>query len=158
MVQNKMATARLGLEIWALTSIPERADVGDGSRGERGTSETLDLPVTVSRLMTSERKYAFEPYCVLFASLIRRLLRNMLCCRHFVLYQGVAFFIKPVSQIATRCDWSQDLRFINTDSIYLKQPPTKNFCTFRSQWFVLFLLCLYIRVTLHDGISKVFDT
>ena len=78
MVQNKMATAKLGFEICALTTIPERADVGDGSpkplrrrEGYRaafnglegyyrehvkekseGASETPDLPVTVSKLMT----------------------------------------------------------------------------------------------------------
>ena len=31
MVENKMAAAKLGFEIYALTTIPERADVGDGS-------------------------------------------------------------------------------------------------------------------------------
>ena len=40
MLKNKMAKAKLGLEIYTLTTIPERADVGDGSGGERGTSET----------------------------------------------------------------------------------------------------------------------
>ena len=45
MVENKMATARLGLEISAFTTIPERADVGDGSGGERGTSETPPKPL-----------------------------------------------------------------------------------------------------------------
>ena len=44
MVQNKMATAKLGFELCALTTIPERADVGDGPGGERGTSETLPKP------------------------------------------------------------------------------------------------------------------
>ena len=29
MVENKMAAAKLGFEIYALTTIPERADVGD---------------------------------------------------------------------------------------------------------------------------------
>ena len=33
MIQNKMATEKLGFEICALTTIPERADVGDGSVG-----------------------------------------------------------------------------------------------------------------------------
>ena len=140
-----MATARLGFELCALTTIPERADVGDGSGGERGTSETPpeplrrregrrgatnrledyyrwlrfitvedyyrcegevrggergtsetpDLPVTVSKLMTCERKYAFEPCCMLFASLIRRLLCIIPCRRHFVLYHEGEFFIRP---------------------------------------------------------------
>ena len=45
MVQNKMAMAISGLEICALTTIPERADVGDGSGGKRGTSETLPKPL-----------------------------------------------------------------------------------------------------------------
>ena len=107
MVQNEMVAAISELEICTLTTIPERADVGDGSGGERGTSETPpkplrrreghqaaingfegyyrehvkgksegtsetpDLLVTVSKLMTCERKYAFEPCCMLFASLIR---------------------------------------------------------------------------------------
>ena len=31
MVEKKMAAANLGFEIYALTTIPERADVGDGS-------------------------------------------------------------------------------------------------------------------------------
>ena len=89
-----------------MTTIPERADMGDGPGGEQGTSETPpkplrrregqqaafnglegyyryhvkrksegasetpDFPVTVSNLMTCERKYAFEPCCKLFASLI----------------------------------------------------------------------------------------
>ena len=35
MVENKMAAAKLGFEIYALTTIPERADVGDGSEDER---------------------------------------------------------------------------------------------------------------------------
>ena len=33
MVENKIAAAKLGFEIYALTTIPERADVGDGSGG-----------------------------------------------------------------------------------------------------------------------------
>ena len=40
MLQNKMAKAKLGLEIYALTTIPERADVGDGS----GASEERARP------------------------------------------------------------------------------------------------------------------
>ena len=39
-----MAAAKLGLEIYALTTIPERAEMGDGSGGERGTSETPPEP------------------------------------------------------------------------------------------------------------------
>ena len=35
-----MAAAKLGFEIYALITIAERADVGDASGGERGTSET----------------------------------------------------------------------------------------------------------------------
>ena len=45
MLKNKMAKAKLGLEIYTLTTIPERADVGDGSGGERGTSETPPKPL-----------------------------------------------------------------------------------------------------------------
>ena len=45
MVENKMAAAKLGFEIYALPTIPERADVGDGSGGERGTSETPPKPL-----------------------------------------------------------------------------------------------------------------
>ena len=45
MLQNKMVTTNLGLEIYALTTIPERADVGDWSGGERGTSETPPKPL-----------------------------------------------------------------------------------------------------------------
>ena len=71
MLKNKMAATKLGFEIYALTTVPERADVGDASGGERGTSETPDLPVTVSKPMTCERMYAFEPCCMLFASLLR---------------------------------------------------------------------------------------
>ena len=42
MVENKMAAAKLGFEIHALTTtIPERADVGYG----RGTSETPPKPL-----------------------------------------------------------------------------------------------------------------
>ena len=48
---------------------------GEVRGGERGTSETPDLPRNLSRLMTCERKYAFAPCRMLFASLIRRLLR-----------------------------------------------------------------------------------
>ena len=44
-LQNKMATVKLGFEISALTTIPERADVGDGSGGEQGTSETPPKPL-----------------------------------------------------------------------------------------------------------------
>ena len=44
MAQNKMGTEKLGFKIYALTTVPERADVGDGSGGERGTSETLPNP------------------------------------------------------------------------------------------------------------------
>ena len=33
MVENKMAVAKLGFEIYALTTIPERADVGGWVRG-----------------------------------------------------------------------------------------------------------------------------
>ena len=40
-----MAAAKLGLEIYVLTTIPERADVADGSGGERGTSETPPKPL-----------------------------------------------------------------------------------------------------------------
>ena len=40
-----MATAKLGFEIYAITTIPERADVGDGSGGEQGTSETPPEPL-----------------------------------------------------------------------------------------------------------------
>ena len=118
----KMAAAKLGFEIYALTTIPERVDVGDASGGERGASETPpkpvrrreghraafnglegyyrervkgksegasetpDFPVTVSKLMTCERKYAFEPCCMLFASLIRGLLCIIRSHRHFVFY------------------------------------------------------------------------
>ena len=99
MVENKMAVAKLGFEIYALTTIPERGTsetppkplrrreghraAFNGLEGycrehvkgkSEGASETPDLPVTVSKLMTCERKYAFEPCCMLFASLIRRLL------------------------------------------------------------------------------------
>ena len=45
MLQNKMATAKLGFEIYALATIPVRSDVGDGSGGERGTSETPPKPL-----------------------------------------------------------------------------------------------------------------
>ena len=45
MVENKIAAAKLGFEIYAFTTIPERADVGDGSWGERGTSETPLKPL-----------------------------------------------------------------------------------------------------------------
>ena len=45
MVENKMAAAKLEFEIYSLTTIPERADVGDGSGGERGTSETPPKPL-----------------------------------------------------------------------------------------------------------------
>ena len=45
MVQNKMATAILGFEICALTTVPKRVDVGDGSGDERGTSETPSKPL-----------------------------------------------------------------------------------------------------------------
>ena len=38
-----------------------------------GEKNSLILPITVSKLMTCERKYAFEPCCMLFASLIRGL-------------------------------------------------------------------------------------
>ena len=64
-LKNKMATAKLGFEIYAFATIPERADVWDGPGGERGTSETPDLPGTVSKLMTCERKYAWltPPFC-----------------------------------------------------------------------------------------------
>ena len=44
MLKNKMAAAKLGFEIYALTTIPERADVGDGSNpfGEgRATGQLL---------------------------------------------------------------------------------------------------------------------
>ena len=37
MLKNKMAAAKLGFEIYALTTIPERADVGD----ERATGQLL---------------------------------------------------------------------------------------------------------------------
>ena len=47
MLQNKMAKAKLGLEICALTTIPERNDVGDRSGGERGKNETQ--PKTLRR-------------------------------------------------------------------------------------------------------------
>ena len=63
----------------------------------RGMSETPHLPVTVSKLMTCERKYAFEPCCMLFASLLRGLLRIIRCRSHFVFYQGVGLFKRPVS-------------------------------------------------------------
>ena len=36
-----MAAAKLRLEIYALTTIPERADVGDGSGGERDHAQTV---------------------------------------------------------------------------------------------------------------------
>ena len=36
-----MATTKLGFEIYAITTIPERADVGYGSEGELRTSETI---------------------------------------------------------------------------------------------------------------------
>ena len=39
MLQNKMEAAKLGFEIYALTTIPERADVGDGSGVGMGTLE-----------------------------------------------------------------------------------------------------------------------
>ena len=45
MVENKMAAAKLGFEIYALTTIPERADVAEGPAGERGTSETPPNPL-----------------------------------------------------------------------------------------------------------------
>ena len=45
--------------------------------------------------MTFERKYAFEPCCMLVATLIRRLLRIMRSRRHFVSYHGVELFIGP---------------------------------------------------------------
>ena len=40
MVENKMAAAKLGFEIYAFTTIPERADVGDGSEGEQDPAQT----------------------------------------------------------------------------------------------------------------------
>ena len=40
MLQNKMATPKLGFEIYALTTIPERADVGMG----QGASEERVRP------------------------------------------------------------------------------------------------------------------
>ena len=40
-----MAAAKLGFEIYAVTTIPERADVGDESEGERRTSETPPKPL-----------------------------------------------------------------------------------------------------------------
>ena len=45
MVQNKIAMAKLGFEICALTTIPKRADVGGGSVGEQETIETLPIPL-----------------------------------------------------------------------------------------------------------------
>ena len=45
MLQNKMVRAKLGFKIYALTTIPERADAGDGSGGERGTSESPPKPL-----------------------------------------------------------------------------------------------------------------
>ena len=45
MVQNKMATAKLGFEICPLATIPERADVRDGSGGKRETSDTPPKPL-----------------------------------------------------------------------------------------------------------------
>ena len=45
MVEKKTAAAKLGFEIYALTTIPERADMGDGSGGEQGTSETPSKPL-----------------------------------------------------------------------------------------------------------------
>ena len=102
MLQNKMVKAKLGLEIYALTTIPVRADVGDGSGGERGTSETPDLPVTVSKLITCVRKYAFEPCCVLFASLIQGLLCIIRCRRHFDFYHEVGKFKRPKTISLTR--------------------------------------------------------
>ena len=146
-----MAAAKLGFEIYALTTIPERADVGDGPGRERGKSETPPKSlrrregqrevisglkgycrehvkgkskgaseerarprpnpfgegrateqllmgsrvITVSKLMTCERKYAFEPCCMLFASLIRGLLCIIRCRRHFVFYHGVGLFKRP---------------------------------------------------------------
>ena len=45
MLQNKMATVKLGFEIHALTAIPERADVRDESGGERGTIENPPKPL-----------------------------------------------------------------------------------------------------------------
>ena len=53
--------------------------------------------ITVSKLMTCERKYAFEPCCKLFASLIRGLLCIIRCRRHFVFYHGVEIFWRPLS-------------------------------------------------------------
>ena len=41
MLQNKMTAAKLGFEIYALTTILERADVKDG----QGASETLPKPL-----------------------------------------------------------------------------------------------------------------
>ena len=40
-----MATAKLVFEIYALTPIPEQADVGDGSGDKQGTSETPPKPL-----------------------------------------------------------------------------------------------------------------
>ena len=45
MLQNKMAAAKLGFEIYALTTIPERAYGGDESGGERGTSSPPPKPI-----------------------------------------------------------------------------------------------------------------
>ena len=45
MLKNKMVAAKLGFEIYALTTIPERANVGDWSGGEQGTSETPPKPL-----------------------------------------------------------------------------------------------------------------
>ena len=125
-----MAKAKLGLEIYALTTIPERADVGDGSGGERGTSETPDFPVTVSKLMTCERKYAFEPCCMLFASLIRGLLCIIRCRRHFVFCHGVGLFKRPaffinVAKYILSDDYSTEQ--ILNKSVYLVY---KVFCIF----------------------------
>ena len=60
-----------------------------------GLSETPDFPVTVSKLITCERNYVFEPCCMLFALLIRGLLCIIRCCRHFVFYHGVGMFKGP---------------------------------------------------------------
>ena len=45
MLKNKMAVEKLGFDIYVSTTIPERADVGDGSGGERRTSETPPKPL-----------------------------------------------------------------------------------------------------------------
>ena len=38
--ENKMAAARLGFELSVLTTISERADVGDGPGGEQDPAQT----------------------------------------------------------------------------------------------------------------------